>query len=240
MRSRCGPGSLTLLLADRFEEAVGLDADPDMIDEANRLASKAGKHNTRWLHLRAENLPAGLGTFRLIIFAQSFHWMDRPRVAAAVRGMLETGGACAHVNATTHHGVDGTGSLPHPRPPYSAIAELIRLYLGPMRRAGRSFLPHGTVAGEAEIYRAAGFTGPQRIEIPRPSRRPHDRGHSRRDILTLQLGAAPVRRPPSRVRERPQAPPGRRRTRRNVQRAHPRNHRRRLVSVMSGTRRGWN
>ncbi|NRN67877.1 hypothetical protein GC106_51180 [Kibdelosporangium sp. 4NS15] len=70
----CGPGSLTLLLADKFEQALGIDADPDMITEATRLA--AGKPNTRWLHMRAEDLPAGLGTFRLITFAQSFHWMN--------------------------------------------------------------------------------------------------------------------------------------------------------------------
>jgi len=162
----CGPGSLTLLLADRFEEALGLDADRGMIDEAGRQASQTGTRNTRWLHMRAEDLPAGLGAVRLVTFAQSFHWMDRPRVAAAVRGMLEAGGACAHVHATTHQGVDSTVTLPCPRPPHSAIAELVGRYLGPVRRAGRGLLPHGTVTGEAEVYRAAGFTGPRRIEIP--------------------------------------------------------------------------
>jgi hypothetical protein len=137
-----------------------------MIDEAGRLASQMGMRNTRWLHMRAEELPAGLGTFRLVSFAQSFHWMDRPRVAAAVGGMLEAEGACVHVHATTHQGADSGVALPYPRPPHSAIAELVRRYLGPVRRAGRSRLPHGTVSGEAEVYRAAGFIGPQRIEIP--------------------------------------------------------------------------
>ncbi|WP_231950727.1 hypothetical protein [Allokutzneria albata] len=56
--------------------------------------------------------------------------MDRPRVAAAVRGMLDAGGACAHVHATTHQGVEPTGALPHPTPPHAAIAELVRAYLG--------------------------------------------------------------------------------------------------------------
>lgn len=162
----CGPGSLTLLLADMFEQAIGLDADRDMIDEAGRLAAQTGTRNTRWLHMRAEDLPAGLGSFRLVTFAQSFHWMDRPRVAAAVRDMLDAGGACAHVHATTHQGVEGGVALPHPRPPHSSIVELVRTYLGPLRRAGQSPLPHGTTPGEEEIYRAAGFTGPRRIEIP--------------------------------------------------------------------------
>ena len=37
--------------------------------------------NVQWQQLRAEDLPAGLGSFRVISFAQSFHWMDQPRVA---------------------------------------------------------------------------------------------------------------------------------------------------------------
>jgi SAM-dependent methyltransferase len=162
----CGPGSLTLLLAGLFEEAVGLDADPGMIDEAGRLASRAGVRNARWLQMRAEDLPAGLGTFRLISFAQSFHWMDRPRVAAAAHDMLEAGGACAHVHAMTHQGVATDVALPHPVPPHSEITELVHRYLGSVRRAGRGYLPYGTPGGEAEIYRAAGFTGPTRVELP--------------------------------------------------------------------------
>jgi hypothetical protein len=116
--------------------------------------------------MRAEDLPAGLGSFRLVTFAQSFHWMDRPRVARVVRGMLDDGGVCAHVHASTHQGVESDVELPHPRPPHSSIAELVRAYLGPVRRAGRSRLPQGTASGEDEIYRAAGFTGPRRIEVP--------------------------------------------------------------------------
>jgi len=126
----CGPGSLTLPLAGSFEEAVGLDADADMLGEATRLAALAGTGHCRWVHRRAEELPAGLGRFRLVTFAQSFHWFDRPRVAAAVHGMLEPGGFCAHVNATTHQGVEG--SVPH-----AEITELVHAYLGPVRRAGR-------------------------------------------------------------------------------------------------------
>ncbi|SDY06255.1 Methyltransferase domain-containing protein [Amycolatopsis xylanica] len=153
----CGPGSLTLLLAGHFEQAIGIDADAGMLAEAARAAVP----NCRWLHLRAEQLPAGLGEFRLVTFAQSFHWLDRPRVAAKVRGMLEPGGACVHIHATTHQGIDeGAG------PSYAAIADLVRAYLGPVRRAGQGTLPNGTLGGETEIYRAAGFTGPQRIRVP--------------------------------------------------------------------------
>jgi hypothetical protein len=162
----CGPGSLTLLLAHRFTETIGVDADQDMLTEAGRLATEVGLHTTRWVRMRAEELPAGLGTFRLVTFAQSFHWLDRPRVAEAVHAMLDADGACAHVHAAMHKGVDTTVPLPHPRPPHEAIDDLVRQYLGPVRRAGRGVLPEGTATGESDIYRAAGFTDVARIEVP--------------------------------------------------------------------------
>src|SRR4051812_19726647 len=79
----CGPGSLTLLLAPLFAAAVGIDADADMLAEAARR----GGAGVSWRQLRAEELPDGLGTFRVVTFAQSFHWMDQPRVARQVRPM---------------------------------------------------------------------------------------------------------------------------------------------------------
>jgi len=162
----CGPGSLTLPLAPRFAEGTGIDADPDMLTEAARLAAEAQVTNVTWRQLRGEDLPAGLGTFRMVTFAQSFHWLDRSRVAAAAHRMLDDGGTCVHVHATTHEGTATERVLVHPQPPREAIAELVRRYLGPTRRAGRGALPDGTPGGEDAIYRAAGFRGPDRLTVP--------------------------------------------------------------------------
>jgi SAM-dependent methyltransferase len=152
----CGPGPLTVLLAPLVAEAVGVDADAGMI-------AYAREHHPAltWVHLRAEELPAGLGSFRLVTFAQSFHWMDRERVAGLVRGMLDPGGALVHVGATTHQGIAGDV-------PWDAVAELVARYLGSTRRAGRGTLPAGTPGGESDVYRAAGFTGPRRFTVPGP------------------------------------------------------------------------
>ena len=158
----CGPGSLTLLLAPLFAEAVGVDADGGMLEVA---ASRSELTNVRWRQLRAEELPADLGTFRVVTFAQSFHWMDQALVADRVRGMLTPDGAWVHVGATTHRGVEGTDELPHPRPPWDDIDKLVVRYLGPVRRAGQSVLPTGTRGGEEEIMRAAGYRGPTRIVV---------------------------------------------------------------------------
>jgi SAM-dependent methyltransferase len=153
----CGPGSLTLLLVPRFASAVGIDADPGMIAEAAAQARRAGCARVAWRQMRAEELPGGLGTFRLITFAQSFHWVDQERVARAARGMLDPGGALALVYATTHEGEAGDDPLPSPRPPRQKIADLVADYLGPARRAGSRI--------EDETLLAAGFSGRTRSEV---------------------------------------------------------------------------
>ncbi len=162
----CGPGSLTLLLASHFAEAIGVDADPDMLAEAAQLAEEQNVRNVSWQQLRAEELPAGLPPVRVATFAQSLHWMDRRRVTAAVHAMLEPGGAAIHVHATTHRGLATNARLTHPRPPREQITRLVRRYLGPQPRAGQGVLTAGNSEPEEVVYRAAGFTGPERFEVP--------------------------------------------------------------------------
>ena len=157
----CGPGSVTMMLAPSFERATGIDADADMVRVAEREARLAGITNVSWRCLRAEELPAGLGPQRLVTFAQSFHWFDRDRVAGVVRHMLTGDGAVVHVGATTHQGIEGSTT------PREQITELIRSYLGSDRRAGQGTLQGGTPDGETTIFRRAGFSGPQVIEVPR-------------------------------------------------------------------------
>lgn len=163
----CGPGSLTLPLAPLFAEAVGIDADAGMIDEAERRARAARVGNVRWSRMRAEELPSDLGEFRVATFAQSFHWMDGDRVAALVRGMLEPGGRLVHVGATTHRGVATDDPLPAPSPPREEITQLVARYLGDSPRAGRGRRPDGAARAEDDVYRWAGFDGPRRVTVPR-------------------------------------------------------------------------
>ena len=61
----CGPGTVALRLADLFAEVVGVDADRGMIDEAIRAATGQNLTNAQWFRLLAEQLPAGLGAFRM-------------------------------------------------------------------------------------------------------------------------------------------------------------------------------
>jgi SAM-dependent methyltransferase len=157
-----GTGEIALLLAPLYDEVVGLDADEDMISEAREEALRRGQRNTTWVNARAEELPLDLGTVRTATFAQSFHWMDRRRVAATVLDMLEPNGAWVHVDTKTHRGAASDEQLSHPQPPRREIEELVERYVGSVKRAGQGALPGGTPSGEGEIMVAAGFAGPRR------------------------------------------------------------------------------
>ncbi|SOE06834.1 class I SAM-dependent methyltransferase [Streptomyces sp. Ag109_G2-15] len=162
----CGPGTVAVPLAPLFGEVVGVDPDPGMIGEAARRAAAAeGAVKSRWVRIRAEDLPADLGTFTVAVFAQSFHWMDRDLVAGTVRGMLRPGGALVHLSDLKGEPLDVEG-LAYPGVPHGAIGELVKQYLGPVRRAGRGVLPDGTPGGEAAIIARAGFLGPERHVVP--------------------------------------------------------------------------
>jgi SAM-dependent methyltransferase len=162
----CGPGLVALSLAHLFEETVGLDADADMLVEAQRVAAEARVRNARWVHARAEQLPLGLGQFRVATFAQSFHWMDRETVAATVYQMLEPGGAFVQVSAQTDSSPPPREPLLHPLPPRDAIQALVERYLGPERRAGQGILRFGTPGDEATVLRNAGFGEAEIVPVP--------------------------------------------------------------------------
>jgi SAM-dependent methyltransferase len=108
----CGSGILTVELASHFEQALGLDLDAEMLAEGARCATAAGITNIEWIRARGEDLPMlGLPTCKLVTFSQSFHWMDRERVAEVVYNLLEPDGALA-LNSHAHEG------RPQPPGPY--------------------------------------------------------------------------------------------------------------------------
>ncbi|HZX53582.1 MAG TPA: class I SAM-dependent methyltransferase [Ilumatobacteraceae bacterium] len=161
----CGPGIIALRLAHLFEEVVGVDADRHMLEQAAQRSIERGVANTRWVQMRAEDLPGDLGTFGVATFAQSFHWMDRATVADAVFRMLEPGGAFVLVNHWSLAGEPASDS-PYPFPPRDDVQQLVARYLGEPRRAGHGVLLAGTPDGESEVVVAAGFGEPERIALP--------------------------------------------------------------------------
>ncbi|QEV16299.1 methyltransferase type 11 [Streptomyces alboniger] len=88
--------------------------------------------------------------------------------------MLAPGGALVHLSdvKTEPRSVDG---LPHPAVPYEAIANLVRDYLGPARRAGRGVLTQCTPGDEATMFSmsfsAPHLFGPRRADFEADLRR---------------------------------------------------------------------
>jgi SAM-dependent methyltransferase len=163
----CGPGTVSLPLAPLFDAVVGLDPDPGMLACASRAAARRGIENVTWVRERAEALPAGLGRFRAVTFAQSLHWMDRSRVAAVVATMLDPGGAAVHVDSRTAELPAETrrSPLPFPPPPDEAVDQLRRQYLGPDRRAGQG-IRNTSPSGEDEVFQQAGFMPAETVTVP--------------------------------------------------------------------------
>ena len=162
----CGPGTTALLFAHLFESVIGLDPDPGMLDEAQRAATEEQSTNASWVEMRAEDLPGSLGTFRVISFAQSFHWMDRTRVASAVREMLDANGVVVQVDLWhTNPPSKVLPSGPYPPIPEAAIDELRRRWLGPDRRAGQGFR-NTSPDGEDAVFQAAGFAPEELLVVP--------------------------------------------------------------------------
>jgi SAM-dependent methyltransferase len=166
----CGPGTVTLRLAPLFEAVTGVDPDPGMLAAAAAAAAARGVDPASWVRLRAEELPAGLGRFRVATFAASFHWMDRPRVAAAVAAMLEAGGAAVQVDAPGYRPEElaeqaRRGALPFPPPPEEALDQLRRRYLGDDKRAGRG-IRNTSPSGEDAVFRQAGYRPAETVIVP--------------------------------------------------------------------------
>jgi SAM-dependent methyltransferase len=166
----CGPGTVALRLAPLFEAVVGLDPDAEMLAQASRAAVRLGVGNATWVRRRAEDLPAGLGAFRAVTFAASFHWMDRPRVASAVATMLDPGGAVVQVDAPAYRDEElatetRRGTLPYPPPPDDALDQLRRRYLGGDRRAGRG-VRNTSPSGEDTVFQQAGFRPAETVIVP--------------------------------------------------------------------------
>ncbi len=130
-----------------------------------RRATAAGVANIEWIRARGEDIPSlGLGTFKLVTFGQSFHWMDRERVAEAVYDLLEPGGALALISHA-HEGRPQPAGPGHPLIPHEAIRALIECYLGPRRRAGQGFSSWPTERLE-DFFARTRFGAPHPLYAP--------------------------------------------------------------------------
>ena len=159
----CGPGRSPCCSLRCSTGRLVLTPTPRCSPRHTRQAASRGVENADLVLMRAEELPGGLGSFRVATFAQSFLWMERDRVASlfarcsgpAVRGCTYTR---PRIAARVRMG------WPVRRRPTTPSRSSSTYYLGPVRRAGRGTLPLGTASGEEDVMLAAGFVAPRRLE----------------------------------------------------------------------------
>ena len=125
----CGTGQATIPLARLVRRVIAVDPEPQMLEHAQAAATEAGVTNIEWRLGDSTGL-AGLGIAgaHLAMFASSWHWTDRPTVAAELDELLDPAGALVLL---------GNGEGPGGEPDWDrAIGEIRTRYLGPARRAG--------------------------------------------------------------------------------------------------------
>ncbi len=156
----CGPGTVGLRLAGSFDEVGGVDRDAGMVEHARRRAAARGLEKAGFVRAAVEDLPAGLGTFRVVVAAQVFHWFDGPRAASVMRRLLEPGGCCVILYGWSLTGDPAPGSA-LPEPPYAAMDALGE------RLGGQHDGPPRTAPDdESGPMTAAGFEGPTGWRVP--------------------------------------------------------------------------
>ena len=175
----CGPGILAVQLASLFEHVVGIDPDPDMLEEARRHGARSGAPQIEWVRAGAEDVALlDLPPARLVTFGQSFHWTERDRVTRTVYDLLEPGGSIALIT----HDIDARPAPTGPGDPSipdEEVQDLIASYLGPdYRTKYRS--PHWSADDRYEPALTSSRFGRAAHDLrSRPTRRDPRRGRSR-------------------------------------------------------------
>lgn len=85
----CGSGQLSVLLAEHFDQVIGLDPS------ASQLSGAHPHPRVRYQAAPAESLPVADGTCDLITAAQAAHWFDRAKFYAEVRLIASPGAVLA-------------------------------------------------------------------------------------------------------------------------------------------------
>ena len=145
----CGDGRLSLRFSDWFENVVGLDIEPEMIQEAETISRDIRAENTEWLIGDLDKYKCNNNkTFRLVTIAKAFHWMDRPQALESLYEMIVIGGGIAVIDNYSPNEV----LLPWQQ----TVQEVVKHWYGNERRAGNITYSHPTVTHQ-EIISSSKF-----------------------------------------------------------------------------------
>lgn len=150
-----GTGLIAIALSAQFEEVVAIDADPEMLQEAQLEAERVSLRNIDWIQDQAENISSDLGKFRLITVGRAYHWFDKLKVLQLAGDRLITGGGIA----LTYTYED----IWHSTVPWKlAVLAVVKKWVGEKRRAGSGLIDNldRTYDDLPELLEKTGFTAP--------------------------------------------------------------------------------
>ena len=146
----CGTGILTLQLAPFFEQAVGIDPEPDMLREAEKATSEQGLENVEWIRgssAELRTLAPALGRFDLVTIGTAFHYME-PRATLSELQRIAPAGYVVVV-------YNGSPMWLHPEPWAKALRSVLERSLGQL--ADTDFTAEALQTAE-ETMRDLGYT----------------------------------------------------------------------------------
>jgi ubiquinone/menaquinone biosynthesis C-methylase UbiE len=90
----CGPGHLAIPIAKYVKQVIGVDPEPEMLIEAERLADYNKVKNIKWVRGSSNELDRLLFSdkFKLTTMGRSFHWMDREHTLSSLFNKTLHGG----------------------------------------------------------------------------------------------------------------------------------------------------
>lgn len=90
----CGPGTSTFFFSTFFKDIIALDSNNFMIQEGMRQSSQRQISNIDWICSPAETVNIDLiGQADIVIFTNSFHWMNQTLVLNRFKDIISKGGA---------------------------------------------------------------------------------------------------------------------------------------------------
>jgi len=102
----CGTGQLTLPMAPQVRAVIGMDVEPDMLEQARQVARDTDVRNVMWLLGADTDIPAlrsllGDHSVGAVTIAQALHWMNHEDLFKAVVPLVRPGGGIAVVTNGT-------------------------------------------------------------------------------------------------------------------------------------------
>lgn len=92
-----GTGTLARGFAHNGCHVIGVDPDPRMIAEAQKL-DRRNSVSVRYVEAKAESTGLDSGTADVVTAGQCWHWFDQPRAIAEVNRLLKAGGRLVIAN----------------------------------------------------------------------------------------------------------------------------------------------